>query len=317
VVTRTLKIKWFLASLFSAAFIFPFNAIYAGEQEKSFLMGGGFPSQELVSLFQKGDQILDFRKIEGPTYYSPENLFDYINGGAELFLAYGFLELLVVELAEDRDRADRATLEIYNMGTLGNAFGVFKTEAGNKVYRLPGGSEGRLENGFLQFYKGKFYVKVFLSPQPQADPRVVEEIGKTIEARIKGSFSQPAFFALFPVRYRIEGSEKYTSKDFLGQSFFKGIASADYKQGGKAYTIFISVKPHREEAEKAFQKYREYLISEKVFQGELKGGIRGFISKDPYYGQCSISIIGGRIVGILGTPENAVSILKSIGEGKW
>jgi len=315
VVNRALKIKWFLTSLLSVVVTFSFNTAYAGEQEKSSLIGEGFPSQELVSLFKKGDQIVGFRKIEGPTYYSPENLFDYINGGAELFLAYGFLELLVVELAEDRDRVDRATLEIYNMGTLRNAFGIFKTEAGDKVYRLPGGSEGRLEKGFLQFYKGKFYVKVFLSPQSRAYAGVVE-IGKTIEARIKGSFSQPAFFALFPVRYRITGSEKYTSKDFLGHPFFKGIASADFKQGGKTYTIFLSVTPHRGNAEKAFQKYREYLISEKAFQGELKDGIRGFIGKDPYYGPCSISVIDGRIVGILGSPKNAVSLLKSIGEGK-
>jgi len=62
-----------------------------------------------------------------------------------------------VEFDEDQDPVHRAVLEIYNMGTLENSFGVFKTEAGNKIYRLPGGSEGRLEYGLLQFYKGKFY----------------------------------------------------------------------------------------------------------------------------------------------------------------
>lgn len=312
-----LKIKWFLASLSSAAIIFFFSTSYTEGQERySLIGGGGFPSQELVSLFQKGDQFLGFRKIEGPNYYSPKNLFDYINGGAELYLSYGFLELLVVEFAEGQDRFNRATLEIYNMGTLENAFGIFKTEAGDKVYRLPNGAEGRLGNGLLQFYKGNFYVKVFLPPQSKAYPRAVEEVGRTIEMRIKGSFSQPAFFALFPLRHRIAGSEKYTSKDFLGQSFFKGIASADFKYDGNTYTVFVSVKPDKEKAEKSFQKYREYLVSEGAFQSGLKGGIRGFMSKDPYYGACSISIIRGRIVGILGNPENAVSILKSIEEVK-
>lgn len=310
------KIKGIFVWLLSIAVVFSYSAIYAGGQRKSSLIDRGeFPSQELVSLFQKEDQILGFRRIEGPTYYSPKNLFDYINGGAELFLAYGFLELLVVELASDQEQIDRATLEIYNMRTLENAFGVFKTEAGNKVYQLPDGAEGRLERGLLQFYKGKFYVKVFISPQSKAYPRVVEEIGKTIEKRIKGSFSRPAFFDLFPLKYRIAGSERYTSKDFLGQPFFMGIASADFKQGGETYTIFISVEPNREEAERSLQQYRKYLIGEKTFQGELKGGINGFIGKDPYYGACSISIIKRRIVGVLGNPRDAISILENIKEG--
>ncbi len=220
-----------------------------------------------------------------------------------------------MELGEDQNHTNRATLEIYNMGTLENAFGVFKTEEGDETYRLPGGAEGRMGNGLLQFYKGKFYVKVFVSPQSKAYPRVVEKIGKTIEERIKGTFSKPAFFDLFPVKDRIAGSENYTSKDFLGQPFFKGIASAQFMQEEKTYRVFLSVEPNREEAEKSFQKYREYLISEKAYQGELKGGIKGFVGNDPYYGNCVISVIKGRIIGILGNPGDAAALIKSIERG--
>ena len=70
-----------------------------------------------------------------------------------------------------------------------------------------------------------------------------------------------------------------------------------------------------EEAEEGFQKYREYLVSEKAYQGELKDDIKGFVGNDPYYGNCVISVIKGRIVGILGNPGDAVSILKSIERG--
>ena len=268
-----------------------------------------------MDLFQTGDQFSGFKKVEGPTYYGPDKLFDYINGGAELFLAYGFSELLVVELAEDQKHTNRATLEIYNMETLENAFGVFKTEEGDEPYRLPGGAEGRMGNGLLQFYKGKFYVKVFLLPQSKAYRKVVEKIGKTVEERIKGTFSKPAFFDFLPVKDRIAGSENYTSKDFLGQPFFKGIASAQFMQEEKTYRVFLSVEPNREEAEESFQKYREYLIGEKAYQGKLKGGTKGFVGKDPYYGNCVVSVIKGRIVGILGNPGNAVSLLKSIEGG--
>jgi hypothetical protein len=310
VVNRMTEVKRCVAALFSAVVVLSFSTIYAeGQKESSPLNGGSFPSQELVNLFQKEDQFLGFKRVYGPTYYGFENLFNYINGGAELYLTYGFLELLVVEFDEDQDPVHRAVLEIYNMGTTENSFGVFKTEAGNKIFRLPGGTEGRLEYGLLQFYKGKFYVKIFLSPKSKAYPGVVKTIGTAVEARIKGAFSQPSFFALLPLEHRITGSEKYTSKDFLGYPFFKGIASADYKQGEKTYTLFVSVKPDREEAERSLQKYKEYLVNEKAYQDELKNGIKGFVGKDPYYGPCTISIIRGRIVGIFNYPENALSIL--------
>lgn len=310
------RLKWFLTLMLSVAVVFLFSLIHAGSQSQFPLIERDqSPSRELVNLFRTGDQFSGFKKVEGPTYYGPDTLFDYINGGAELFLAYGFLELMVVELAEDRNHPNRATLEIYNMGTLENAFGVFKTEEGDQTYRLPGGAEGRLENGLLQFYKGKFYVKVFLPPQSEAYPKVVEKIGKTIEERIKGTFSKPAFLDLFPVTDRISGSENYTSKDFLGQPFFKGMASAQFVQEGKTYRIFLSVEPNKEEAEKSFQAYREYLIRENAYQGDLEGGIRGFIGRDPYYGDCVVSLTMGRIVGILGNPGDALSLLKRMEGG--
>ena len=64
------------------------------------------------------------------------------------------------------------------------------------------------------------------------------------------------------------------------------------------------------------QKCKEYLVSEKAYQSELKNGVKGFVGKDPFYGPCTISIIHGRIVGIFGYPENALSILNNIEGGK-
>lgn len=292
------------------------RSILAGNQDRfPLIKRDQSPSRELSDLFRTGDPFLGFKKIEGPTYYGPDTLFQYINGGAELFLAYGFLELMVVELADDPNRTNRATLEIYNMGMLENAFGVFKTEEADKAYRLPGGAEGRLGNGLLRFYKGEFYVKVFLPPQSEGYPRVVEKIGKTIEERIKGPFSKPAFVDLFPVTDRMAGTEHYTSKDFLGQPFFKGIASAQFVKQGQTYTMFLSVQPNKEEAEKSFQSYRKYLIRENAYQSPLKGGIQGFVGHDPYYGDCVVSLIKGRIVGVLGNSEDALSLLKRMEGG--
>jgi hypothetical protein len=272
----------------------------------------GIPSPALADLVKSGDQFGRFKMVAAPAHYFADTLFDYINGGAELFLAYGFVELLVAEFAEDGNPAHRATLEIYNMGTLDNAFGVFKAEQGGDRYQLPGGAEGRLGNGMLQFYKNTLYVKTFLPPTSQFYPAVTQLIGSAIEARIKGTFSRPAFFNLLPVQDRVADSESYTSKDFLGQPYFARIASAQYSRGGTTYKIFISIEPDKEAAQH-LAHYKAHLLREKAYQGVLPGGIQGFAGQDPYYGHCVISVIKGRITGILDNPDNAVSILKSMG----
>ncbi len=270
------------------------------------------PGKELAGLVQPGDQFGGFKKAAESEYYFPDTLFEYINGGAELFLTYGFVALMVTQFIEKGNPAHRATLEIYNMGSIENAFGVSRTEEGGKPYKLPGGAEGSLGNGMLQFYKGCFYVKIFLPPTSKAFPAVAEHIGKTVEGRIKGGFARPDFFNLLPHSDRHTGSENYTSKDFLGQPFFNRIASARYARGENMYTVFLSTESDTNAAEN-LGKYKEYLIQENAYLSDLPGGMRGFTGRDPYYGNCAITIIKGRIAGVLSNPEHAVSILQSMG----
>jgi hypothetical protein len=307
------RINGFVIALLLMSALFFLSIRSAGSQSTSAPAGSRKgPGSELVGLVQPGDQFGSFKKAAEPEYYFPDTLFDYINGGAELFLAYGFVELLVAELVEDGNPDSRATLEIYNMGTLENAFGVFKAEQGGDPYKLPGGSDGRLGQGMLQFYKDKWYVKTFLPPASKYYPAVTQQIGTAIESRIKGTFSTPAFFKLLPVQDRVADSESYTSKDFLGQPYFARIASAQFLRGGKTYKIFISIEPDKEAAQH-LAHYKAHLIQEKAYQGSLPGGIKGFAGQDPYYGHCVISVINGRITGVLDNPDDAVSILKSMG----
>ncbi len=304
IMTQLLRLKGCMPAFLAVLMAFFFSTTPAGARND--------PGKEFAGLVQPGDQFGSFKKAADPEYYSPDTLFEYINGGAELFLAYGFIELMVRQFSEEGNPAHRVTLEIYNMGTVENAFGVSKAEQGGDPYTLPGGAEGQLGNGMLQFYKGAFYVNIFLPPTSKAFPAVAEEIGKTIESRIKGSFSKPDVFNLLPQLDRRAGSEQYTNKDFLGQPFFNRIASAHYAQGEKTYTVFLSVQPDTEAAG-SLTKYKEYLMQENAYLGSLPGGMPGFAGRDPYYGSCAITIIKGRIAGVLSNPENAVSILQNMG----
>ena len=69
----------------------------------------------------------------GAKTYDSESLWEYINGAAELFLAYGFQELRVRDLGSGELVM---TVSIYDQGTSLNAYGVFDTESPDDATRF-------------------------------------------------------------------------------------------------------------------------------------------------------------------------------------
>ena len=69
-------------------------------------------------------EINGWQKSAETTLYTPKNLFEYINGGAELYISYSFKHVL----AQKYTKADlpEITVDVFDMGSSFNAFGVFR-----------------------------------------------------------------------------------------------------------------------------------------------------------------------------------------------
>ena len=86
-----------------------------------------------ASFGQASDQPAEFHvpvpdgwtSVDQEYRYGRDNLWEYINGAAELFLTYRFRELVVA----DFEQGDRAlTVSVYDMSRALDAFGVFESE---------------------------------------------------------------------------------------------------------------------------------------------------------------------------------------------
>ena len=90
--------------------------------------------------------------------FNPGTLYEYIDGGADLYLAYDFEELKVAEYQNDKKAS--VTVEVYRHRTPTHAFGVYSQE------RVPGanfidvGIQGYQEKHALNFLSGNTYVKI-------------------------------------------------------------------------------------------------------------------------------------------------------------
>lgn len=124
--------------------------------------------------------------------FTEASLYGYINGGAELYLEYGFDTLLVTELLID---GSDIRAEIYRMKDPEAAFGIFsvsrfRCNSGTKL------TEHLCRSAYqLQFCKGPFYVSIVNDTGSEADQKRSADLATLIIANIhEPSFDPGGFY---------------------------------------------------------------------------------------------------------------------------
>jgi hypothetical protein len=90
--------------------------------------------------------------------YGPDNLFDYMDGQAELFFVYNFERLATQEY--QRGQEGPIIVEVYQVASPADAYGLFSFYTTGEPMDL--GAGGAVEPGRLfSFWQGRFYSRVF------------------------------------------------------------------------------------------------------------------------------------------------------------
>jgi len=126
--------------------------------------------------------------------YSGLALSDYINGGAEAYLAYGFRELAVREF--QNTSGSRLTVEIYEMDRPENAYGIYSTDSAGEHW--PVGADASYGNGLLRFWKGPYFVRILCWPPAASAESVVRQTGEKVANAISAESKKPDILKLLP-----------------------------------------------------------------------------------------------------------------------
>ena len=84
-----------------------------------------------------------------PEVYIGDDLFAYINGGAEIYHEYGFVQ---VSVQRYRRGDDRASVEIYTME--GDAFGIYSFARSSSGHEVKLGNGGTSADYYLHYWSG-------------------------------------------------------------------------------------------------------------------------------------------------------------------
>ncbi|MBW2710572.1 MAG: hypothetical protein JRC58_01600 [Deltaproteobacteria bacterium] len=239
-------------------------------------------------------------KPEGQPYrYVPENLYEYINGGADYFIAYGFVALTGANYAPVSGGMDSVTVDIYDMGDKLNAFGVFQPRRDSRAPSLNIGTGSFGYGDYVAFHKDRYYVEIQAYITGKKEKRVVKDMASMVAAHLPGDDSLPHELSYFPEKSRIAGSERYIRGGILGHAFLDRGMVCDYRMEGKKVTAFVAFLSSDREAVMAVDHHRFFLEKSEKKCLPLEGfGMHSFVSEEPYHKTIIVKQAGAFVAGV-------------------
>ncbi|MGA2073631.1 MAG: DUF6599 family protein [Terriglobia bacterium] len=262
---------------------------------------------KLVQLLPDPSEVGAARTGEQKFYSS--DLYQYTDGGADVYLEYGLVAMVHQEY---KSSSTDFTLDIYNMGTPANAFGIYAAESSPDYHFLPIGAEGYGANEILNFLQDEFYAKLSAFSDKEKTGPLLERFAREVSRRIGPSAPMPQFLSLFPPQHLVSHSLKYVKKSPLGHEFLAPAILASYAWGEKQTSLLISRAPDPHGAAKKVGQLRDYFArSGKVVPRQnLAPG--AFSGSNQYEGEAVFFASGSYAVLCLNPPPDGESFLKSV-----
>lgn len=259
-------------------------------------------------------EIAGWKKTGEVQTFTPKNLYEYINGAADLYLMYDFEELKVMEY-ENREKA-QVTVDVYRHRTPLHAFGIYSQERLPKASFLDIGIQAYYEEGFLNFLTGPYYVKLSSVNTGHEDREVLTTFAKKMADQLGPKGSLPSILSAFPAEGKETCSEKFIAKNLLGYAFFRSGFTADYELQNQKFKLFIIEGENKDECRDMIEKYLQTIKSpkKKIREGPL-------IVSDPHHGEIGLHWQDRYLWGILNLNEASLRLkyLNLLEEGlkKW
>jgi len=195
-----------------------------------------FPSDP-VRLSDLLPEIEGWKISDGPHQYNRDNLYEYINGNCELYFSYGFRELISAYYQDLADPSREITVDIYDQGTVLNAFGVYSSMIHPDYDYERIGNEAIISTQEIRFWKNRFEVEI-RSNFSDLSVEVLTTFAQTIAEKI------PADSAIAELQWLVKEDQiphtlKYVASGFLGQDFLPGGFEARYDLDGTSVKGFV------------------------------------------------------------------------------
>lgn len=253
-----------------------------------------------LTVWSPGSGALELSELPGWTpvgevaHYGQDELWEYINGAAEQYISFGFQELMHGEWQRD---TLVVVLDIYDMGTPLDAYGIFAEQAPERETWVELGTAAAITPPYqCLLVQGRYYVRADMYEgefSPENGARLLE----LLAARLPGSIGLPAQLALLPTRDQRPGSVGYAREGFLGLGELRDLVHATYMWGDDEFVLFLMLAEEGEERDALWARLEAKWT-------RLKGKDRKMLyRKIPYRGLVGVVRTEAGVLGISGPAD--------------
>ena len=260
---------------------------------------------KLADLVPKVDRS-GWKVAEEITEYSPESLYEYLNGGAPQYLSYGFVQLINTRWNYRGNDLRSVTLDLYAMQSPLGAYGIYSSGRPRSAAVREWGAEGYRSGTIAAAWKGDVYAH---GSADENDPDLIEFLEHVIARAVDsvpGEGQLPWIVKALPSANRVPFSDRFVGKDLFGHSFLPGGVLAEYPlDEGIEGLLFISDLASDDEASEARDRLVKY-ESERgsiVAESQVEGTKLIWV-EDPGLGPGAISQFEHFVFGLWGSPES-------------
>ena len=144
-----------------------------------------------------------------PSTYEGKTLYRDRASSPDLYYAYGFKRQAEVEYETPQfGSRPLILLEVFDMGSPENAFGIYNFHTYPKMKFEWIGSKAMLSGNYLRFSKGKYFIQIEGYEIATGIREGMVTLAKTIATQIKDPPPEPPILSLLPSRNKVNGSVK-------------------------------------------------------------------------------------------------------------
>mgnify|MGYP006948912174 CR=1 FL=1 len=210
---------------------------------------------------------IDGWKVADTLQWDRNTLYEYIDGGAELFLSYSF------EGAQSRSyvRADQPDIivDVFRFTRSEDAYGVYSMSREDENTAV--GAGGQYGAGLLLFWKDRYYISILASPETPAARDAVMSLARMSDEEIEGATAAPELPRRFPSAGLRPGTMRYflhhawqnvygfiSNDDILHIGDSAEAAVAKYRIGEEESALFLIHYRDHNDAQRAYDAWRRH-----------------------------------------------------------
>ena len=254
-----------------------------------------------TDLLPSASTLGDWTVAEGPVELSPDGLWEYLDGGAPLYLSYGFRQLAHVRYQLGDDELASITLDVFDMASELGAFGIYGSGRPPGAELRPWGAEGYRSGTMAAAWKGSHFVHAEADDDRAVLIERLESLVAGVCDEIIGDTSPPTIVDPLPPDGLVAHSTRYIAEDLLGHAFLPGGILASYEFDDREARLFFSELGNAEDAAEAMAELRDHRSKWSEIVGETSSiGAGGFRFSDPSLGSGTVCRVDRFVTGVHG-----------------